>query len=116
MSSRANIPYRPEALAKRNENYANRLKLDPENKCYLPGVPRATYMPFPFQILQSQKHIMIVHEFAGAVRTIYMDDHKEAPADSWMGWSNGRWDGRNARRRYDRFQRSDVVRQSREFS
>jgi hypothetical protein len=87
------IPYRPEALAKRKENYANRLKLDPENKCYLPGVPRATYMPFPFQILQSQKHIMIVHEFAGAVRTVYMDDHKEAPADSWMGWSNGRWEG-----------------------
>jgi hypothetical protein len=87
------IPYTPEALAKRKENFANRLKLDPENKCYLPGVPRATYMPFPFQIIQSQKHIMIVHEFAGAVRTIYMDDHKEAPADSWMGWSNGRWEG-----------------------
>jgi hypothetical protein len=87
------IPYRPEALAKKKENFANRMKLDPENKCYLPGVPRATYMPFPFQILQSQKHIMIVHEFAGAVRTIYMDDHKEAPADSWMGWSNGRWEG-----------------------
>ena len=87
------IPYLPEALAKKQENHANRVKLDPENKCYLPGVPRATYMPFPFQIVQSQKHIMIVHEFAGAVRTIYMDDHKQAPADSWMGWSNGRWDG-----------------------
>jgi hypothetical protein len=87
------IPYRPEALAKRKENFANRMKLDPENKCYLPGVPRATYMPFPFQILQSRQHIMIVHEFAGAVRTIYMDNHKEAPADSWMGWSNGRWEG-----------------------
>jgi hypothetical protein len=87
------IPYKPEALAKKKQNYANRLKLDPEIKCYLPGVPRAMYMPFPFQILQSPKHIMVIHEFAGAVRTIYMDNHKEAPADSWMGWSNGRWDG-----------------------
>ena len=87
------IPYRPEALAKRKENFTNRMKLDPEIKCYLPGVPRATYMPYPFQILQSQKHVMIVHEFAGAVRTIYMDNHVEAPADSWMGWSNGRWEG-----------------------
>ena len=87
------IPYKPEALAKKKENYANRLKLDPENKCYLPGVPRATYMPYPFQILQSQKHIMILHEFVGAVRTIYMDNATEAPADSWMGWSNGRWEG-----------------------
>ena len=87
------IPYRPEALAKRNENFENRLKLDPAIKCYLPGVPRATYMPFPFQIIQSQQHIMILHEFAHAVRTIYMDNHTEAPADSWMGWSNGRWEG-----------------------
>jgi hypothetical protein len=87
------IPYKPEALAKKKENFANRLKLDPEIKCYLPGVPRATYMPYPFQIIQSQKHVMIVHEFAGAVRTIYMADQVEAPADSWMGWSNGRWDG-----------------------
>ena len=87
------IPYKPEALARRKENAANRLTLDPEIKCYLPGVPRATYMPYPFQIVQSPKHIMILHEFASAVRTIYMDNHKEAPADSWMGWSNGRWEG-----------------------
>ena len=87
------IPYKPEALAKKKANYTDRLKLDPENKCYLPGVPRGTYMPFPFQILQSQKHIMIVHEFAGAVRTIYMENQTPAPADSWMGWSNGRWEG-----------------------
>jgi len=87
------IPYKPEALAKKKANYTDRLKLDPENKCYLPGVPRGTYMPFPFQILQSQKHIMIVHEFAGAVHTIYMENQTPAPADSWMGWSNGRWEG-----------------------
>ena len=87
------IPYRPEALAQRNENFANRLARDPAIKCYLPGVPRATYMPFPLQIVQSRSHVMILHEFAGAVRTVYMDDHMDAPADSWMGWSNGRWEG-----------------------
>jgi hypothetical protein len=87
------IPYRPEALAKKKANQANRVKLDPEVKCYLPGVPRAMYMPFPFQIIQSRTHVMIVHEYAGAVRTVYMDKHTEAPADSWMGWSNGRWEG-----------------------
>ena len=74
------IPYRPEARAQRDENFANRLQLDPEIKCYLPGVPRATYMPFPFQIIQSEQHIMIVHEYAGAVRTIYMDNHTLPPA------------------------------------
>ena len=89
------LPYRPEALAKKKENFENRLKLDPEIKCYRPGVPRAMYMPYPFQIMQNSKHIMMFFEFAGAVRTIYMDkqDQIEAPVDSWMGWSNGRWDG-----------------------
>ena len=87
------IPYRPEALAQRDDNAAQRLERDPAIKCYLPGVPRATYMPFPFQIIQSRSHIMILHEFAGAVRTIYMEDQMDAPADSWMGWSNGRWEG-----------------------
>ena len=47
------IPYLPAAAEKKKENFANRLKLDPEVKCYLPGVPRATYMPFPFQIVQT---------------------------------------------------------------
>src|SRR5437588_7850208 len=60
------IPYRPEALAKKKENYANRLKLDPEVKCYLPGVPRATYMPYPFQIIQTPKHILIAYEYDNA--------------------------------------------------
>jgi hypothetical protein len=87
------IPYKPEAAAQKKQNFEQRLILDPEIKCYLPGVPRANYMPYPFQIVQTQKYIMMVYTFARAVRTIYMDEHKEAPADSWMGWSNGRWDG-----------------------
>jgi hypothetical protein len=87
------IPYRPEALATRQENNEHRLERDPAVKCYLPGVPRATYMGRPFQIVQSASHVMILHEFARAVRTVYMTDHVEAPADSWMGWSNGRWEG-----------------------
>jgi hypothetical protein len=87
------IPYLPAAAQKKKENYANRLKLDPEVKCYLPGVPRATYMPYPFQIVQSGKYILISYEYDGAVRTIYMDNPGPAPVDSWMGWSAGHWDG-----------------------
>jgi len=87
------IPYQPAALAKKKDNFAKRLTLDPEIKCYLPGVPRAMYMPYPFQIIQSSNTIMMVFEYAGAVRTINMGKPTEAPADSWMGWSNGRWDG-----------------------
>jgi hypothetical protein len=87
------LPYLPAAATKKKANFDKRLTLDPEIKCYLPGVPRAMYMPQPFQIIQSQKHIMMAFQYAGAIRTIYMDDHKEAPADSWMGWSNGHWEG-----------------------
>jgi len=87
------IPYLPAAAARKRENQANWIKLDPEAKCYLPGVPRATYLPYPFQIVQSPGTIMISYEYAGAVRLINMAAPTQAPAESWMGWSNGRWDG-----------------------
>jgi hypothetical protein len=87
------IPYQGWAAEQQQENFANRLELDPETKCYLPGVPRATYMPQPFQIFQTNEYVMIAYQYAGAVRTIHMNDPGPAPADSWMGWSVGRWDG-----------------------
>jgi hypothetical protein len=59
----------------------------------MPGVPRATYMPYPFQIVQSTQNIMFVYEYAGSVRVVNMGAPTKAPADSWMGWSNGHWDG-----------------------
>jgi len=87
------IPYKPEALKQKQENQANWLTRDPEIKCYLPGVPRATYMPQPFQILQSASQIFIAYQYAGAVRNIYLKDPGAAPVDSWMGQAFGRWDG-----------------------
>jgi hypothetical protein len=87
------IPYRPEALAKKKENQDNWLTSDPEIKCYLPGVPRATYMPYPFQIFQNAREIFIAYEYAGAVRNIYMKDPGPPPVDSWMGQSVGHWEG-----------------------
>jgi hypothetical protein len=87
------IPYQPEALARRDQNRENYVELDPNIKCYLPGVPRATYMPFPFQIFQSESHFFIAYEFAGAVRNIYLEDPGPPQVDSWMGQSVGRWDG-----------------------
>jgi hypothetical protein len=87
------IPYKPAALAKRKENRDNWLTSDPEIKCYLPGVPRATYMPYPFQILQSASAITFVYEYAGAVRNVFLKDPGPPPIDSWMGQSVGHWDG-----------------------
>lgn len=87
------IPYLPEALAKRRENRENWLTRDPEVKCYLPGIPRATYMPFPFQIVQSEKAVFVAYEYAGAVRQVYLKDPGPPQTDTWMGQSVGRWDG-----------------------
>ena len=87
------IPYLPEARAKKIENQENWSERDPEIHCYLPGVPRATYMPFPFQIFQSSSHFFIAYEYAGALRNIYMEDPGPAQVDSWMGQSVGHWEG-----------------------
>ena len=95
------IPYQAWALAKKQENYARRMTVDPFNfavgdpelRCFLPGVPRATYLPFPFQIIQSTNLLLFSYEFADASRLINMENHREPPNDFWMGWSNGRWEG-----------------------
>jgi len=100
------IPYKPDALAKKKSNFENRLRVDvsddktwhalgdPEMKCYMPGVPRAAYMPFPFQIVQGTgPSILMAYEFASATRIIRMNWEQAAPTDSWMGWSRGRWEG-----------------------
>ena len=88
------IPYQAWAELRRKEHYDNRLQLDPAVKCFMPGVPRATYMPFPFQIVQTPEYIFIAYEFAGADRTVYMNrPDLEGPVDMWMGHSIGRWEG-----------------------
>jgi len=87
------IPYRPAMLAKKKENATKWLTEDPEVKCFMPGVPRANYQPFPFQIVQSPQTILMAYEFASASRVVRMNTKEEAPTDSWMGWSRGRWEG-----------------------
>lgn len=87
------IPYLPSALEQRRHNAASRRTEDPEAKCFMTGVPRSTYLPHPFQILQTDTDITVLYQYAGAVRTIFMKNRGEAPVDSYMGWSNGRWEG-----------------------
>lgn len=89
------IPYQDWANEQKQQNWDSRPAGDPEAKCYFPGVPRATYLPHPFQIIQGDQKIMMVYGFAETSRTIHMDkDNPEpAPIDSWMGRSHGSWDG-----------------------
>ena len=99
------IPYLPDALEQRNRNRENylpgpgydgfriNLEGDPVIRCYQPGVPRATYMPFPFQIFQSESKFFIAYEYAGTVRDVYLQDPGPPQVDSWMGQSVGHWEG-----------------------
>jgi hypothetical protein len=87
------IPYTADAAKKKAENAANWIDRDPELKCYLPGIPRATYMPYPFQIVQSGNKIQMIYTFSNAARTIHLDKVADPPDDTWMGHSVGRWEG-----------------------
>lgn len=87
------IPYKPEAAARKKENAERWLDRDPEVRCYMPGIPRAMYMPYPFQITQGTNKIQMVFAYANASRTIHLDAAPPPPADTWMGHSVGRWEG-----------------------
>ena len=88
------IPYLPAAAAKKKMNYENRATADPETKCYLPGVPRITYTPYPFQIAQTPKQVTMLYEYAHTVRNIFIGSpHIAGAIDWWMGDSRGRWEG-----------------------
>ena len=87
------IPYAPEAAAIKAENAEHWIDRDPELKCYLPGIPRAMYMPYPFQIVQGTTKINMAYEFTSTARTIHLDKVEEPPDDTYMGHSVGRWEG-----------------------
>ena len=88
------IPYRPEALAQRDRHRANRVTADPEAKCHMVGVPRITYMPYPFQIVQTPTQISMLYEYVHTVRNIYLNSaHPKGPIQWFMGDSRARWEG-----------------------
>ena len=86
------IPYRPEARARRDENYRTRATGDPSGKCYQAGVPRATYLGTPLQILQSPGNFAIVYQENHAFRVFHPEGRPHFDAtDWWMGDTRYRW-------------------------
>ena len=87
------IPYQAWAVEQRKENYKNRLTNDPEASCKMAGVPRITYMPYPFQIFQTPDQVVFLYEYVHSIRNIFMNSfHPEGPIQWWMGDSRGYWD------------------------
>lgn len=87
------IPYKPEALEMKKKLAADRMKQDPEVMCDLPGVPRATYIPMPFEITETNKDILFSYTYDTAARIVHMVKPVKAELDTWMGTNNGHWEG-----------------------
>jgi hypothetical protein len=89
------IPYLPKALEQRDKNRAQWPASDPEARCFMLGVPRVTYHDMPFQIFQGggNADLLMVYPFDATNRVIHMTDHSEPPVDTWMGKSDGAWEG-----------------------
>ena len=88
------LPYRPWALEQRRQNFENRHSLDTEANCKMVGVPRITYMPYPFQIIQTPDQIVMIYEWVHSIRNIFMTgEHPGGPIQWYMGDSRGHWEG-----------------------
>jgi len=59
----------------------------------LPGVPRATYMPYPFQIFQTPQNVLIAYEFAGANANHRHGQQRDEPERHVDGLVVGHWQG-----------------------
>jgi hypothetical protein len=87
------IPYQPWAAAQKKDNNEHWLDRDPEIKCFLAGIPRSMYLPYPFQIIQGGNKIEMVFEYSSSGRTINLDNVERLPDDAYNGFSVGRWEG-----------------------
>lgn len=87
------IPYQPWAAKRKQENLEHWIDRDPEIKCFQAGIPRATYMPYPFQIIQGATKIQMIYEYDDAQRTIHLNKMEDYPNTAWMGYSTGHWEG-----------------------
>jgi hypothetical protein len=90
------LPYKPEALAQKERNFAARASDDPRLHCYILGVPRNVYYPAPFQIFERERDLTLVHQFGHQVRTIHTNGTlhpKETDQEFWLGDSRGHWEG-----------------------
>ena len=89
------IPYKPAALAQRNDLRDHHIFDDPQGHCAPSGLPRQTYTPFGFQILQTKGAVVILYEAEHAYRVIRTDGSPHIPASIklWQGDSIGHWEG-----------------------
>ena len=89
------IPYTTAAKAKREELLAHHLYDDPEAHCLPSGIPRQTYAPFGWQILQPDGYVVMIYEAFHAYRILPLDGRPHLPANVrlWEGDGRARWDG-----------------------
>ena len=77
------------------DDVRGRTTLTTGNDCKPLGIPQTYITPYPFQIVQTAKLLLMIYEYPNAIRWIPTDGRAHAvdPDPSWMGSSIGRWDG-----------------------
>jgi hypothetical protein len=84
------IPYLPEALEREQKGD----RVDPIAHCSMPGVPRITYMPFPFQIMQRPGFVLFLYEYLHDNRIVTTNPRPHLEdIDFYFGDSVGHWEG-----------------------
>ena len=109
------IPYKPEAAKVKKENGENWIDRDPELKCYLPGIPRAMYMPYPFQIVQGTNKVHMAFAFTSTGAHHPPRPGRGPARPDLHGAFGGPLGGGYARRGSDGVQRQELVRQGRQL-
>jgi hypothetical protein len=88
------IPYKPEALARRNELRGRGFD-DPQAHCAPSGAPRKGVTLFGWKIIQPAGHVVFLYESMHDYRVIPTDNRPHLPARMklWHGDPVGRWEG-----------------------
>ena len=82
-------------MANRHVNHETGEEKDPHTFCKPPNYPRAWTLPQHTKVIQTPQEIVLLHEFNGAYREIYLDGRPlpKDPNPTWNGYSTAHWEG-----------------------
>lgn len=90
------VPYQPWAKALADERATGaHSREDPDANCLPQGVPKISFVPAPWKIVQTPDLIVVVYEAFTLWRQIFLDGRRlvDGANPTWLGYSTGHWDG-----------------------
>ena len=89
------LPYTEWSKQQMVARRANGGRDDPHTHCMPPNFPRAWTLPQYIKVVQTPGLMVLLHEFNGAYREIYLDGRPlpANPNPTWNGYSTASWEG-----------------------